>query len=71
MASGGRGTVGHAGLGRGMMGLEPFRLLTADERFSDRPFLLETPKEDGDEADMDAVNLALLRGMIGEKRRAS
>jgi deoxyribonuclease-4 len=59
----------HAGLGRGKMGLEGFRLLMADERFADRPFLLETPKEEDGVADRDAVNLGILRDM--EKRRAA
>jgi deoxyribonuclease-4 len=53
----------HAHIGRGQLGLEPFRLLVNDRRFRDRPMILETPKEDGD-ADMDAVNLAALRGLL-------
>jgi deoxyribonuclease-4 len=51
----------HAHIGRGEMGLEPFRLLVNDRRFHHRPMILETPKEDGEEGDMDAVNLATLR----------
>jgi deoxyribonuclease-4 len=54
----------HAHVGRGEMGLEPFRLLVNDRRFRNRPMVLETPKEDGDESDMDAVNLATLRGLV-------
>lgn len=54
----------HAHIGRGEMGLEPFRLLVNDRRFRNRPMILETPKEEGDESDMDAVNLAILRGLI-------
>ena len=50
----------HAHIGRGEMGLEPFRLLVNDRRFRNRPMILETPKED----DMDAVNLATLRGLM-------
>jgi deoxyribonuclease-4 len=53
----------HAHIGRGQMGLEPFRLLVNDPRFRSRPMVLETPKEEGDEPDMDAVNLATLRGL--------
>lgn len=51
----------HAHLGRGHLGEEPFRLLVNDRRFRNRPMVLETPKED----DMDAVNLAVLRGLVG------
>lgn len=54
----------HAGLGKGKIGLDAFRWLVTDERFADRPMILETPKEDGDVKDMDRVNLALLRGFL-------
>jgi deoxyribonuclease-4 len=54
----------HAQIGQGEMGLEPFRLLVNDPRFAAHPMVLETPKEDGDGQDMDAVNLAALRGLI-------
>jgi deoxyribonuclease-4 len=54
----------HAHIGRGEMGLEPFRLLVNDRRFRNRPMILETPKEEGEESDMDAVNLATLRGLV-------
>jgi len=53
----------HAHIGRGEMGLEPFRLLVNDQRFRNRPMILETPKEEGEESDMDTVNLATLRGL--------
>ncbi len=56
----------HAGLGQGKIGLDTFRWLVTDERFADRPMILETPKEDGDVKDMDSVNLALLRGFVTE-----
>jgi deoxyribonuclease-4 len=56
----------HAHIGRGEMGLEPFRLLVNDRRFRNRPMILETPKEDGAESDMDAVNLATLRGLVND-----
>jgi deoxyribonuclease-4 len=53
----------HAGIGRGHLGLEPFRLLVNDPRFQALPMILETPKgEDGGE-DLDAVNLGVLRGL--------
>jgi deoxyribonuclease-4 len=54
----------HAHIGRGCLGLEPFRLLVNDPRFRRRPMILETPKEEGDEGDMDAVNLAVLRSLV-------
>jgi deoxyribonuclease-4 len=54
----------HAHIGRGCLGLEPFRLLVNDRRFRNRPMILETPKEDANEGDMDAVNLATLRGLV-------
>jgi len=56
----------HAHIGRGSLGLEPFRLLVNDPRFHDRPMILETPKEEDDNDDMDAVNLAVLRGLAKE-----
>jgi deoxyribonuclease IV len=54
----------HAHIGRGLLGSEPFRLLVNDPRFKNRPMILETPKEDGVETDMDAVNLTMLRSLI-------
>ncbi len=54
----------HAHIGRGEIGLEPFRLLVNDPHFRDRPMILETAKEEGDEDDMDAINLATLRGLV-------
>src|SRR5262249_11465604 len=54
----------HAHLGRGHLGLEPFRLLVNDPRFRNRPMILETPKQEDDGADMDAVNLGVLRGLL-------
>ena len=55
----------HAHIGRGQIGVEAFRHLVNDRRFSKRPMILETPKEDGDNTDMDTVNLAVLRGLQG------
>lgn len=54
----------HAHIGRGHLGLEPFRLLVNDPRFRNRPMVLETPKEEGDNEDMDTVNLGVLRGLV-------
>lgn len=54
----------HAHIGRGCLGLESFRLLVNDPRFRHRAMILETPKEDVTEGDMDAVNLNVLRGLM-------
>ena len=54
----------HAHIGRGELGLEPFRFLVNDRRFRWRAMILETPKEDAVEGDMDLVNLAVLRGLV-------
>jgi len=53
----------HAHIGRGELTLDAFRLLVNDPRFRNRPMILETPKEEGDNTDMDAINLATLRGL--------
>ena len=53
----------HEHIGRGRLGIEPFRLLLGDKRFHDIPMYLETPKgRDGDE-DWDAINLKTLRSL--------
>lgn len=54
----------HAHIGRGCLGLEPFRLLVNDRRFRNRPMILETPKEEGENEEMDRENLATLRGLV-------
>jgi deoxyribonuclease-4 len=54
----------HAHIGEGHLGLEPFRLLVNDPRFRNRPMILETPKEDGDRTNLDAVNLGTLRKLV-------
>jgi deoxyribonuclease-4 len=55
----------HAHIGRGEMTLEPFRHLVNDPRFHSRPMVLETEKESDGCDDMDAVNLAVLHGLVG------
>jgi len=52
----------HAHIGEGCIGLEPFGYFLNDARFKDRPFLLETPKDD-DPAD-DIRNLEKLWSLI-------
>lgn len=54
----------HAHVGRGHLGLEPFRYLVNDPRFRSRPMILETAKEAPEFDDMDAVNLSVLRGLL-------
>lgn len=52
----------HEHIGKGELGLEPFRMLLNDARFKTVPKILETPKGDNDE--MDEVNLKLLRSLV-------
>jgi deoxyribonuclease-4 len=52
----------HDHIGQGALGLNPFRFILNDPRFATIPKILETPKGDNDE--MDAVNLGVLRGLV-------
>jgi len=54
----------HEHIGRGTLGLEPFRHLVNDSRFEKIPMYLETAKgiENGEE--LDAINLRTLKGLI-------
>ncbi len=54
----------HAGIGRGHLGLEPFRHIVNDPRWADVPMVLETPKGSEDGEDLDAINLRVLRSLI-------
>ncbi|MEM9657652.1 MAG: deoxyribonuclease IV [Planctomycetota bacterium] len=54
----------HAAIGRGEMGVEPFRFLLADRRFRRVPMYLETPKGEEKGQDLDQINLAVLRSLI-------
>lgn len=54
----------HEHIGEGEMGLEPFRMLLNDPRFTTIPMYLETEKGDRDGEDMDAMNLKTLRSLI-------
>ena len=59
----------HEHIGKGQLGLEPFRFLLNDPRFQQIPMYLETPKEvDGENRglELDAMNLATLRGLVEE-----
>jgi deoxyribonuclease-4 len=59
----------HEHVGKGCLGLEPFRLLVNDPRFRDHPMFLETPKEGANDEEMDPVNLGVLRDLVVKKRR--
>jgi deoxyribonuclease-4 len=54
----------HAHIGRGEMGLEPFRLLLNDRRFRKLPMLLETEKGEENGEELDAINLHTLRSLV-------
>ena len=56
----------HDHIGRGKIGLDGFRPIVRDKSFTKVPKILETPKEK-DEAgrDWDAVNLEVLKGLMG------
>ncbi len=54
----------HEHIGQGALGLNPFRFILNDSRFAKIPKILETPKGDSDE--MDAINLSILRGLVGQ-----
>lgn len=54
----------HQHIGKGTMGLTPFRLLMNDTRLADVPKILETPKEK--DLEDDRINLALLRQLADE-----
>ncbi len=52
----------HEHIGKGAMGLSPFRFLLNDKRFVTIPKMLETPKGDNDE--LDIINLKTLRDLV-------
>jgi len=52
----------HEHIGRGKLGLEPFRVLLNDKRFRQLPMVLETPK--GPDLQEDRENLRVLRGLV-------
>lgn len=60
----------HAGIGRGEMGIEPFRYLLNDRRFRKTPMILETPKGEEKGKDLDQINLATLRKLIAKKAKS-
>jgi deoxyribonuclease-4 len=59
----------HEHIGKGHIGLEGFRLLLNDARFSKVPMYLETPKEENGEPkglELDRMNLTVLRSLVGK-----
>ncbi len=54
----------HEHIGRGKLGLQAFRLLLSDRRFSGVPMYLETPKGEEEGEDWDAINLQALRRLL-------
>ncbi|MDQ4077735.1 MAG: deoxyribonuclease IV [Chloroflexota bacterium] len=54
----------HTHIGFGYGTLDAFRNVLNDPRFTDRPMLLETPKDD--EMTQDVVNLKVLRGLLDD-----
>lgn len=57
----------HEHIGKGELGLEPFRFLLNDPRFARLPKVIETPKTI--ETVSDRRNLRVLRSLMGEPRR--
>ena len=62
----GSGLDRHENIGRGLLGLAPFRLLLNDPRYVRVPKVLETPKEPEPAADL--RNLAVLRRLRARRR---
>ena len=58
----------HESIGKGLLTMETFWCLVNDDRFTELPMLLETPVNDPSEY---AVEIDLLRGLVGSKKPAS
>ena len=59
----GSGLDRHEHIGRGKLGREAFRLLIHHPALASLPFIIETPKHDARDREMDPVNLRTLRQM--------
>ncbi|HUY92475.1 MAG TPA: deoxyribonuclease IV [Pirellulales bacterium] len=59
----------HEHIGRGRLGLEPFRHLMNDPRFAETPMYLETPKGQEDGVELDVINLNVLRSLAATKAK--
>lgn len=58
----------HESIGKGLLTMETFWCLVNDDRFTELPMLLETPVDDPSEY---AVEIELLRSLVGSKKPAS
>lgn len=56
----------HEHIGKGRLGLEPFRFILNDERFRDIPKILETPKGTYRRRQWDDINLQTLRSLVAK-----
>ena len=54
----------HEHIGRGHLGLDPFRHLLNDRRFRKVPMYLETPKGQEEGEELDVINLRTLRSLV-------
>jgi len=52
----------HQHIGKGYLGLKPFRFILNDKRFQNIPMIIETPKDGGYKKDIE--NLTILRSLI-------
>jgi len=59
----------HEHIGRGELGLAPFRHLLNDPRFQSIPMYLETPKGTEEGRDLDVLNLDTLRSLVRRRRK--
>lgn len=57
----------HEHIGKGCLGLEPFRFIMNYELFEGLPLILETPK--GPDCKEDVMNLEVLRGLVKKVRK--
>ncbi len=57
----------HEHIGRGCLGVEPFRHILNDARFAQLPMYMETPKGEEDGRELDSINLEQLRSLISNK----
>lgn len=61
----------HAHIGRGFLGLEPFRHLLNDKRFANVPMYLETNKGEEDGEQLDAINLRTLKSLVQTEKQVT
>ena len=54
----------HEHIGRGHLGLAPFRFILNDSRFRNTPMYLETPKGIEKGKELDVINLRTLRRLL-------